>query len=347
MYKILLADDFAVFRKQIKRMKLWDSITDFYIADEAGDGDEALIKMQTAEFDVLITDIKMPKMTGIELLQEVKEKGLCRCVVLLSEYTDFEYARQGLIMGAFDYIVKPMDEQKLANVLERCRAFLGKQSVTEYPEFEEKAVISAIENGDDVDAKLKIFTDAVYKISGGNAMKAGELFLSAVKSIYAAVAENKKWIETVMDDISVFEESIVRYEEFPVMSASFEKYIRGIYLSSAKYELGKSELVQRACTYILEHSSEKLTLGDVARECFSNKTYLSHIFKVETGMSFIDYVSMVKCERAKKMIRETDLKMFEIADKLGFDDSEYFSRSFKSGVGMSPSEYKKRNGERH
>lgn len=344
MYKILLADDFAVFRKQIKRMKLWEKETEFEICSEASDGDEALKMLRADSFDVLLTDIKMPKMTGIELLQAVKDEGLCGCVVLLSEYTDFEYARQGLIMGAFDYIVKPMDEEKLASMLARCRGFLQTRTDTEYPEFEERAVIGALTGAGELDAKLKLFTDAVYKISSGNAMKAGEIFLRAAKSIYAAAEEQFPWIGYVLGDITIFEESIVRYEEFPMMSAAFEKYMRGIYLAAAKYALGKSELVKRACAYVMEHSSEKLTLGDAARECFSNKTYLSHVFKVETGMSFVDYVSMVKCERAKKMIRETDLKIFEIADRLGYEDSEYFSRSFKSGVGMSPSEYKRTHG---
>lgn len=243
MYKILLADDFAVFRKQIKRMKLWETETEFEICGEASDGDEALKMLRADSFDVLLTDIKMPKMTGIELLQAVKDEGLCGCVVLLSEYTDFEYARQGLIMGAFDYIVKPMDEEKLASMLARCRGFLQTRTDTEYPEFEERAVIGALTGAGELDAKLKLFTDAVYKISSGNAMKAGEIFLRAAKSIYAAEEEQFPWIGYVLGDITIFEESIVRYEEFPMMSASFEKYMRGIYLAAAEVRARK----ERAC----------------------------------------------------------------------------------------------------
>ena len=71
-----------------------------------------------------------------------------------------------------------------------------------------------------------------------------------------------------------------------------------------------------------------------------NKSYLSHAFKLETGMSFVDYISLVKMTRAKKLIAENDLMIFEVAKRIGFDDADYFCRKFKSVTGTTPKTYR-------
>jgi two-component system response regulator YesN len=94
---------------------------EFRIFLEAKDGQEALHIIETTPIDAVFTDIEMPQMNGIELLNILKETSQDIDVVLVSSYDDFEYARQGIVHGAFDYILKPFDTNKIREVLIRLK----------------------------------------------------------------------------------------------------------------------------------------------------------------------------------------------------------------------------------
>lgn len=124
MYNVLLVDDDKLVRYCLKKMNLWERYG-FIVSDEAGDGQEALNKVSSSCFDLALVDIKMPKINGIEFLKELKGQGSNMCVVLMSRYSDFSYARQGIILGAFDYILKPLEEKDLIEVLPRVNNLLN------------------------------------------------------------------------------------------------------------------------------------------------------------------------------------------------------------------------------
>lgn len=121
MFRVLLVEDDAAVRFIYSRMKVWTECG-FQITEEASNGKNALKILENQTFDLIFTDIRMPFINGIELLREIKRRGVETNVVFASSYDEFEYARQGLILGAFDYILKPIDEKKLGEVLRRvCR----------------------------------------------------------------------------------------------------------------------------------------------------------------------------------------------------------------------------------
>lgn len=123
MYNVLLVDDDKVVRYYLKKMNLWERYG-FTISDEASDGYEALNKVCLSHFDLAFVDIKMPRMNGIEFLKELKKNKSDLCVVFISGYSDFAYTRQGIILGAFDYMLKPVEEEALIDVLSRVNTFL-------------------------------------------------------------------------------------------------------------------------------------------------------------------------------------------------------------------------------
>ncbi len=124
MYKILLVDDDKALRFVYSRYKAWHECG-FEIAAEAGNGRQALEILEQEQFDLLMTDIRMPFVDGISLLKEIKSRKIEIFTILVSSYNEFEYARQGLILGASDFVVKPMTEQTLSEVLERAAIYLG------------------------------------------------------------------------------------------------------------------------------------------------------------------------------------------------------------------------------
>ncbi len=120
MYQVLLVEDDTAMRFLYTKMKAWTECG-FQIAEQASNGKNALEVLEKRSFDLVFTDVRMPFIDGIELLREIKQRGIQTNVIFSSSYDEFEYARQGLILGAFDYILKPVDERKLENVLTRMK----------------------------------------------------------------------------------------------------------------------------------------------------------------------------------------------------------------------------------
>ncbi len=118
MYKTLIVDDRDIFLIELERLKVWGEISGFEVAGKANNGSQAIDLLKNNEYDLVLTDIRMPIIDGLQLLREIKKDNLCSCVVIISEYSEFNYARQGIVLGAFDYLVKPAAEESLLQVLQ-------------------------------------------------------------------------------------------------------------------------------------------------------------------------------------------------------------------------------------
>ncbi len=119
MIKLLIVDDESLLRQGFRHMTDWPS-HGFQIVGEAGNGKEALEIIARQAPDIVVADIKMPVMDGIELTKIIKQDYPQIQIVILSSYDDFEYVRETLRRGAFDYILKPkMNFADLLTVLEK------------------------------------------------------------------------------------------------------------------------------------------------------------------------------------------------------------------------------------
>lgn len=116
MYKVFLADDEIVVREGIRSNFPWEQ-TDFVLAGEAPDGEMALSMLQDIKPDILITDIRMPFMDGLELCRAVSATMPWLYIVILSGYDDFAYAREAISLGVKEYLLKPVSGQELLLVL--------------------------------------------------------------------------------------------------------------------------------------------------------------------------------------------------------------------------------------
>lgn len=102
-----------------------------------------------------------------------------------------------------------------------------------------------------------------------------------------------------------------------------------------------SQAVKIAADYAARHYREAVGLGDAAEAAGVNSTYLSYLFSQEMGIGFANYLLNLRMEHAKNLLRETNLKMWQVAEESGFNDYHYFSKVFKKAEGMSPAQYRK------
>ena len=120
MLKVLVVDDESTVRKGIILGVDWGKM-DCVVAGEATNGLEGLEAVERYNPNLIITDVRMPKMDGIEMLTQLRARGCKAQVILLTAYSEFEYARAALQLGAVDYLLKPFRDQELIAAIQRVR----------------------------------------------------------------------------------------------------------------------------------------------------------------------------------------------------------------------------------
>lgn len=118
MYKVVLVEDEAFVRTSIKKMIPWENIN-LSFCGEAPDGEAALLLIQQVCPDILITDIKMPFMDGLQLSRTIKKNIPNIKIIILSGHDEFDFAQEALRIGVAEYILKPVRADKLTEVLRR------------------------------------------------------------------------------------------------------------------------------------------------------------------------------------------------------------------------------------
>lgn len=118
MYKVVIVDDEIVVREGIRNTFPWEA-SDFTLCGEAPDGEMALSMLQDLKPDILVTDIRMPFMDGLQLARKVAQTMPWMHTVILSGYDDFQYAQEAISIGVKEYLLKPVSAQKLEETLKR------------------------------------------------------------------------------------------------------------------------------------------------------------------------------------------------------------------------------------
>ncbi len=116
MYTILIVEDEYLLRNELSLCVDWNGLG-FETPYLAGDGEQGLIQAELCRPDVVLTDIRMPKMDGLTMIRRMREKGIGSICVVLSAYDDFTWAVDAMRSGVMDYLLKPIDDARLNEVL--------------------------------------------------------------------------------------------------------------------------------------------------------------------------------------------------------------------------------------
>ena len=240
MYSIIIVEDEYLVRQGIASLVDYEQFGMQVIA-QAENGIEAWQKFQDNPADILLTDINMPQMNGLELSKLVRDQAPKCHIVFLTGYDDFDYARTAIKLGADDYLLKPFSKDDVEEMLAKVQTKLDKE-------------------------------------------------------------RKKAQIQNLVDQ-------------------------------------GQHSELEEAIHERLADS--ELSLKNLAFQLGFSPSYLSVLIKKELGLPFQDYLIQERMKKAKLLLLTTDLKIYEIAEQVGFEDMNYFSQRFKQVVGLTPRQFKK------
>lgn len=505
MYRILIVDDEKVERNGI-RFLLQKLGSEFEIK-EAQNGKVALEMLEKEEMDILLTDVKMPFMDGMELIERVRVLQMKLSIIIFSGHNEFEYAKKAMKAGVYDYILKPVDPKEFESTMNKVLMDLDnakEEAVikTKGEEFFREHILYSVVNGaskEDIAAradglltldflenyKRMLLVECGGEFFGKNNERFAELVekelalpcqylnLNSQQSIfmllenaeggYMPIAEkiremiwttfhekchvaiskeisgfediagaleecellmenrfyqNETYIyvadrseETTlmqqldddtlmkqmkqdikMKDMSALREHYERLcERYRVKTQFSQVYIKFIFSNLLKEfyealpERNESELnkeidalyrasdfeqmlalvdknikkleevfdsnpqlahreVDTVKKYIYEHYSEEISVEQLAELVYMAPSYLSFIFKKETGQNLSKFIKAYRMEKAKEMLESTHNKIVAISNAVGYPNVSYFCQSFREYYGISPQKFRS-NGE--
>ncbi|WP_438444819.1 response regulator transcription factor [Gorillibacterium sp. sgz5001074] len=357
MHKVLIVDDMDIVRIMAKRLKLWGRETGFELAAEASDGREALAILEEIPIDLVITDVKMPGMDGFELLRHILDRKLCPCVVLLSDFADLAHARQGFLSGAFDYMAKPLEEAKLKEVFGRALPLLGSLRANRSVQALPKTRILEELYREGMTRIQAVLTESYLQLPNaalellerletecGHDQSTMEFMLRRLhKEMLELAVQRYGWLRYFVSCELHPDPDLFRTSRYQALHRAFLEEIRRMTELTGMLLIDRlpgNDLVDRVCQCCLEHADRDLSVAFIAERLYMNKTYISEVFKRRTGIPLNTYLTFVKMERARKLMDDGRLKIYEISDSLGFRDAEYFSRLFKKHTGATPAQYR-------
>lgn len=337
MYNTMLVFKDNNLLEKIKGCAVWGEESGFEITAVADSGDTAYRELCRGRYDLVIYQTDIDSMNGAELLKRASAEKLCGHIVLCSEKADFEYARMGIIYGAFDYFIAPFENEQLYGVFSRIKdeAASGVQD-----ENGRAACIAAFFKNRD-DSIYKYVSDMIDEIySSSPDYSTAE---NTLRRIY------KKTVDDVFsgsDWLDLYKSSHSFYGDDPKCGGK----AYGAYITDRLAELFRdycelfpsvnNEKIREVILYILNNPESDLKQKTIASEYYINSSYLSTIFSSQTQLRFVDYLTTVKLKRAGWLLQNTEMKVTEIAERLDYKDVGYFSRMFKKQYGVTPTEYR-------
>lgn len=500
--RILIVEDEVKIRMGIS--KLITAVTKHEVVGEAKNGKEGLEFIIRYKPDLVITDIKMPEMDGLQMLSELKEMGISLHAIILSGYAEFDYAKRAISLGVNDYLLKPIGMEELTELLDNMEQKIAKESeekgtkesylrdiylngdsdntalyqklevcmkkkagyvlylgyigaapITYREEFENKIkqgmegykdsitisyidkfqeILCLVEEGEKekkfydfferkiIRAYLKKEEQAVWSMMSFQRVeelsfvikrlqellmygmiKNGDIILTeeAINNfkleecVYPIELENtlkvalcggnKKRIEQEITKFILYmrehmfspqniKHCYLKYTTFlsnllqEIDKKNYEQLqkrniLKKIADARTKYEMEfilqemsrflqnmqekKEDIhnytIKRAINFIREHYMEGITLEEVARKLDITPEYLSTLFYKEMEINFSTFLKQFRISHAKRLLKGTEMKIYEIAESVGYQDPKYFMRVFKEEQGISPKEYRSRS----
>lgn len=337
MYSVLIVDDEPMLRQATEVLIRQTQLPVSEIA-LAGDGVEAIEILSEKRFDILLIDIRMPRMNGLELCKYLHTKSPNTHLIILSGYGEFKYAQEAMKYGVEEYILKPVTREALTEALCNVISKIEEHNRTFSISFSQiDEIVALFENG---------LWDADDAMIDETLKKADELLKGI--ALLNGITICKNIIELLSGRISLKLGTSVYFPTDGFLGSDrddlMKKFSEEIYsikdeVISIRQNL-KVNILQNALEIINEQYNTEITLNTLADSIGYNASYLSYLFKKLTGETFVQYKNRLRIEHAAKLLESTDLPITEIALEVGYGDTSYFTQAFKKYYNETPKSYR-------
>lgn len=502
MYQLMIIDDEPIVRAGIRQLIPWSDYN-FEVCAEGVDGKDGLKKLLEYSPDLVLVDVKMPGMNGLELIREAKKRDFEGKFIILTGYSDFEFAKTAVSLGVRAYLLKPIDEDELRENLEEVLAELeAKKNLDDYYSLSElkarqlvlRRLLQPLDDKESLHREIKLYgmdfkynTFCVAIVSRKNGVKGLEVPVDSEKkeqfqkginkidtiivdntlvmickgsnykqirdqlirnnekikrdyneSFFIAIGHNVSYWEDIyfsyecaklltdykflykdmevvcIDDIKdtnskskenfaenicelieigdteaikntfqelkelykskVVDETEIKVQvihnivllysmlekkypdkiaDFPDFNTTIDRIKKSdcldeliqiitIYAVNVTENIGittTDNIIKRVLAYMERNYVQDLKLEDMAKIFSYNSAYLGKVFKKITGFTFNDVLNSIRIENAKRLLLETDLKVYQISEQVGYNNPDYFYSKFRKYVGVSPKEF--------
>ncbi|ABD86742.1 response regulator transcription factor [Rhodopseudomonas palustris] len=337
MYNLVIVEDEDLEREALRKI-LTENFDCIRIVGEARTGAEAVALIDSCDVDLMLVDINIPIITGLDVIRHLREGHVDTKVVVTTAYDYFEMTREAIHLKVDEYLLKPVRTQALVSTLETCIQQLG------------------------ADRKCRVMVARLGELADQNAYQDG----------VALVRRHVEWICTQRDypcrDVAQNSATallaLIRAKGLRVSAALARQVtelrtmslddrglqsVLGVFLGLADllFDVREEQLdeagstVQKAINYIERNLSKRVTLEDAADYAKISACYLSRMFKKTLDVNFVTYLTTRRMELAKELLAGTERSITNIAKEFSYNDLNYFCKSFKKEIGVSPSEYRR------
>lgn len=437
MDTLLLVEDEKMIRRGIRAICERSGVEIRQII-EARNGEEALAVLGSQPVDMMITDIRMPKMDGIALVKSAREQSLLPPTIVVSGYDDFSYAVELLRSGVRDYILKPIEREKLTATLREIDGELREKSLPtsgdlrdllrnggeiaracvllcagRLPQALPPGCITADIDGQYAICCLPESADEAWTLLRGQSPGRSAPSCSPRKSWQEAVAARlcaylcvvnipggaqplpgdigerharalsgnmepiaAQWREiaakvrtgkaSVQSFIATAEDLLGRVQSDygdiihldsgqtaalrnPLCYDSLDAFLADLLAflgdvnEALRGQMGEHlnrAKIERARAYIDLHFDKEISMAEISNMLSMNYSLFSAAFKLYTGENFSAYVKRLRIEKAKALLRDTDMMVIEIGRAVGYESNKHFLKVFKAACALSPGEYR-------
>ena len=351
MYQILLVDSDEKYRKYFNRLEIfYNNKSNFQIFAETSNAYQALEILKRNKIDVVISEWNLPTISGRELLRIICDESLCDYFIFLTAESNYKSIRTGFFYGAFDYLIKPLDIELLYNDLNIVENNLQKKKTIDldFQEYVTKFMEILCSEDNNLCGQIKQWCksieDFLSKKSTDNYFFIQEQLetlkreltneinnnygYKVVDKMYLCIDQHKQNQNTNISLLwNTFQIEIEQMTKW--LMFYFPKTMRKTFIP--------------ICSYIWDNFNMCLSLPEIAKKFYLNSSYLSTRFTKEVHMTYRTYINNVRIEMSKKILRNSNYKIQEIAYQVGYKDEEYFRRIFKKITGISPSQYREKS----
>lgn len=371
-YQILLVDDDPNIIDGIEYI-INDHFPGVFQADKAYDGRQALELLTRSYYHLIVSDIKMPQLDGIHLLELLHREQIPSTILMLSGYDDYMYIRSALKLGAYDYLLKPVNIQSFVEMItdllpkltdsgarlpksclsaptqsnpaadyfdlpNTCGSFLTLEELNLQLEKLQSHILEL--NSEEVCTGINY----IFHHLSEQVITRDQLKKSFADFTYSLMQKNASLIKIIAQYKLTENDLSAQIKNQPHLSQLKEKFrqILLLYIDQLAILQKNNEeyVVKKALQYIHSHYSDQLLLADIAAQFRLHPNYFSSLFKKQMNVTVRDYILKLRVDKAKELMKDSSLKLIDIALAVGYQDAAHFNRAFKNVTGISPSQYR-------